>query len=47
MVVMLINQLADKLFNVLKSAREKYLWNNSMTMDEIDDEIVTTMQELT
>ena len=39
MVVMLIDRLAEKPSNVLKNARNKYVKDNPMTMEEIDKEI--------
>ena len=39
MVVMLIERLADKPSSILRVAREKYVKQNPMTMDEIDQEI--------
>lgn len=39
MVVTLVNRLADKPSNILKTARNKYMRNNPMTMEEIDSEI--------
>ncbi len=39
MVVTLVNRLSDKPSNILKTARNKYVRNNPMTMEEIDTEI--------
>lgn len=39
MVVMLIDRLADKPSSILRMAREKYMKQNPMTMEEIDQEI--------
>ena len=39
MVVMLIDRLAEKPSNILKNARNKYVKDNPMTMEEIDREI--------
>lgn len=39
MVAMPNDRLSDKLSNVLRKAREKYVKQNSMSMKEIDDEI--------
>lgn len=39
MVVMLIDRLAEKPSNILKNARNKYVKDNPMTMEEIDKEI--------
>ena len=36
MVVTLVNRLSDKPSNILKTARNKYVRNNPMTMEEID-----------
>lgn len=39
MVVTLINRLAEKTSDVLRKARNKYVKENPMTMEEIDVEI--------
>lgn len=39
MVVTLINRLAEKPSDVLRKARNKYVKENPMTMEEIDVEI--------
>ena len=39
MVVMLVERLSDKPSNILKKAREKYVKQNPMSMEEIDVEI--------
>lgn len=39
MVVMLIDRLADKPSSILRMAREKYMKQNPMAMEEIDQEI--------
>lgn len=39
MVVTLIDRLAEKPSNILKNARNKYVKDNPMTMEEIDREI--------
>lgn len=39
MVVTLIDRLAEKPSNILGNARNKYVKNNPMTMEEIDREI--------
>ena len=45
MVVMLIDRLAEKPSNILKNARNKYVKDNPMTMEEIDKEIGTKRTE--
>lgn len=45
MVVMLINRLAEKPSSILRAAREKYLQQNPMTMEEIDQEIQNYRRE--
>ncbi|MCM1267828.1 MAG: hypothetical protein NC302_07990 [Bacteroidales bacterium] len=39
MIVMLVERLAEKPSNILKKAREKYVNQNPMSMQEIDREI--------
>ena len=39
MVVTLIDRLAEKPSNMLKKARNRYMQENPMTMEEIDREI--------
>ena len=39
MVVMLINRLAEKPSEILKTARDKYVQKNPLSMEEIDKEI--------
>lgn len=39
MIAALVERLADKPSNILKSARNKYMKENPMTMEEIDTEI--------
>ncbi len=39
MVVMLVERLSDKPSNILKKAREKYVKQNPMSMEEIDEKI--------
>ncbi|MCM1386421.1 MAG: hypothetical protein NC231_03775 [Bacillus sp. (in: Bacteria)] len=39
MIVMLVERLSDKPSNVLRQARQKYVKQNPMSMEEIDEEI--------
>lgn len=39
MIVMLVERLSDKPSNVLRQARDKYVRQNPMSMEEIDEEI--------
>lgn len=45
MVVMLINRLAERPSGILKAARDRYVHENPMSMEEIDKEIQTYRKE--